>query len=147
MTMPADAVFVDTNVLLAATDPTRSTHKNALSVFEDRPATGQTVVMSGQIIREYLVVATRPVSANGLNLKPTDALANIAAFRAVCFVVDEKEKVRAKLRDLIRTHDLKGKRIHDANLVAAMGAHGIFRLITENPRDFDIFEQIEIISL
>jgi predicted nucleic acid-binding protein len=147
MTMPDDAVFVDTNVLLAATDPARSTHSKALSVFEDRPAKGQTVVMSGQVIREYLVVATRPISANGLSLRPVDALANIAAFSAACFVVDEKETVRTKLRELIRIHDLKGKRIHDANLVATMAAYGISKVITENRGDFDIFEQVEILGL
>jgi len=88
-----------------------------------------------------------PISANGLGLKPLDALANIAAFCGACFVVDEKETVRTKLRELIRTHDLRGKRIHDANLVATMAAHGISKLITENRGDFDIFEQVETLGL
>lgn len=34
---------------------------------------------SGQIVREYLAVATRPVTANGLGMPQLDAVANARA--------------------------------------------------------------------
>ncbi|MBI1786444.1 MAG: hypothetical protein HYR60_02695 [Acidobacteria bacterium] len=34
------------------------------------------------------------------------------------------------------THDLKGKRIHDAHLLATMKANGVSRLLTYNAADF-----------
>lgn len=38
--------------------------------------------------------------------------------------------------DIVEAHDLKGKRIHDAHLLATMQANGISRLLTCNPADF-----------
>lgn len=39
------------------------------------PASGSVLYTSGQILREYLVVATRPVHHNGLGLARPDAVA------------------------------------------------------------------------
>lgn len=65
-TTAADRVFVDTNVLLAASDPSRPHHHQALHVFDRWPSEGVMLLASGQVLREYLVVATRPLQANGL---------------------------------------------------------------------------------
>lgn len=37
---------------------------------------------------------------------------------------------------MVKKHDLKGKRIHDANLVAVMRTYGLSHLKTWNPKDF-----------
>ncbi len=58
--MDDEAVLVDTNVLLTATTPARALHTEALEVLNEWPAQGFALCVSGQVFREYLVVATRP---------------------------------------------------------------------------------------
>ena len=69
-----DLVMVDTSILLTATNAHRTGHHCALEVFQKALDAGVHLATCGQILREYLVVATRPVSANGLGLVPEDAL-------------------------------------------------------------------------
>ena len=76
-----DRVMLDTNVLLAATDEGRAEHRDALMIMNEWAAGGTTLCMSGQILREYLAVATRPVEHNGLGLKPADAVGNVRTIR------------------------------------------------------------------
>jgi predicted nucleic acid-binding protein len=52
-------VQVDTNVLLEATDEGRKLHRHALSVFSNAAEAGVDLFVATQVIREYLVVATR----------------------------------------------------------------------------------------
>jgi predicted nucleic acid-binding protein len=40
---------------------------------------------------------------------------------------------------LVKTHDIKGLKSHDARLVAAMQTHGIARILTFNANDFKGF--------
>ncbi len=79
LAIPPDRVMLDTNVLLAATDESRTEHHAALTILNDWPAGATTLCASGQILREYLAVATRPADRNGLGLKLSDALGNVRA--------------------------------------------------------------------
>lgn len=45
------------------------------------------------------------------------------------------------------TNQSSGKRIHDANLVATMRAHGLVRLRTNNAGDFAPFKGIKVETL
>jgi predicted nucleic acid-binding protein len=142
------AVFVDTNVLLSASDPQRALHQVALEILNDWPNQGQALVTSAQVLREYLVVATRPVEVNGLDLSVDDALANIAAFRSRMRFLEETEQVWERLRGLVSSYRCLGKQIHDANLVATSLSAGVTRLVTANPGDFSRFSpEMEIITL
>ncbi len=71
----ADRAVLDTNVLLAATDQARQEHEQAVAVINVWPASGLVLYTSGQILREYLAVATRPVDQNGLGMAQPDAVA------------------------------------------------------------------------
>lgn len=54
--------FIDTNVLLAATTPARPEHARVLALLTAGFADGS-LFLSGQVLREYLSVATRRVTA------------------------------------------------------------------------------------
>lgn len=137
--------FVDTNVLLAATDKDRASHAAAIAFLEDGLCGQRRLFANGQVFREYLVVATRPTDVNGLGLTSELALANIRQFQQCIQVLEETSEVAEWLFTLIRRHDLSGKRIHDANIAATMRAHGLTHLGTDNPDDFGAFEGIQII--
>ena len=102
---------------------------------------------SRQVIREYLVVATRPMDANGLGLDTAEALANVEEFSRCVGLLEETAEVSRALRQLLGHHRLKGKRIHDANIAATMLAHGLKQLATDNAADFEAFPEIRVDGL
>ncbi len=98
------------------------TANGAINVW---PATGVVLYTSGQIRREYLPVATRPVDHNGLGMAQPDAIANVRALRARLKLLGEDVKVSERPLLLLDTIECPGRPVHDANVVATMLAHGI----------------------
>jgi len=142
-----DLVFVDTNVLLTATDRSRPNHEAARRLIAESGSRGLHLAVSGQILREYLVVATRPVEVNGLGLGTHDAIANVKAFLRYVGMYEETAETANRLHRLALQHHLRGKRFHDANIVATMSVHGIHSLVTDNVRDFASFSEINVVAL
>jgi predicted nucleic acid-binding protein len=134
-------VMLDTNVLLAATDEGRAEHHDALTIINDWAAGHTDVCTSGQILREYLSVATRPAEKNGLGLNLPDALGNVRAIRERTTLLTEDSKVADRLLGLMADVQCLGKQVHDANLVATMLVHGIGTVVTMNLGDFTRFER------
>jgi predicted nucleic acid-binding protein len=140
--------MLDTNVFLSATDEGRAEHRQAILVFSNWAGRGTTLYASGQIMREYLAVATRPAGNNGLGLEQAGALGNVRAFRERTSLLIEDGRVADRLLVLLDEIPCAGKQIHDANIVATMLVHGIDSLITINLADFARFEHhIRLIPL
>jgi len=57
-------------------------------------------------------------------------------------LLDENEKVNARLLALLEDVDCGGKQVHDASIVATMLAHGVDTLVTANVEDFTRFEKL-----
>jgi len=147
-TLVADRAVLDTNVLLAATDQARERHMQALAALNVWPASGLVLYTSGQIMREYLAVATRPVDRNGLGMGRRDAIANVRALRARLNLLAEDIKVSDRLLQLLETVECAGKQVHDANVVATMLVHGIDTLVTMNVGDFARFgDHVQVADL
>jgi len=145
---PPVRAMLDTNVLLAATDEARAEHDEALEVVNSWPGRGTTLYTSGQILREYLAVATRPADRNGLGLNRADALANVRALRGRTTLLVEDGKVADRLLALLDDIECGGKQVHDANVVATMLVHGIEAVVTINLDDFTRFaRQVRLIGL
>ena len=136
--------FVDTNVLLTASDADRFQHRACLSLLESGMAGEVSLFVSGQVFREYLVVATRPHKGNGLGMPITQALDNLAAIRQCIRILDENSSVVQRLARLIGKYEVRGKRIHDCNIAATMLEHGLKSLITLNPGDFEGIQELDL---
>ena len=67
-------VLLDTNVLVAATDEARSGHVRAREFLADED---RELIVTAQVVREYLVMATRPQDVNGLGLPGDTAASNL----------------------------------------------------------------------
>jgi predicted nucleic acid-binding protein len=148
MTSPPDRAMLDTNVFLAATDEGRAEHDRALAIVNDWPARGTVLYASGQIMREYLAVATRPAEKNGLGLAEADALANVRAFRSRITLLAEDGKVADRLLALLDENTCRGKQVHDANVVATMLVHGVSTIVTMNTGDFTRFgRHVKLVDL
>jgi predicted nucleic acid-binding protein len=144
-TMDADRVFVDSNVLLSATDRARATHTESQEFLAACVRGNLRGFACGQVFREYALVATRPVEVNGLGVPAGQAASNIRSFLQAVQVLEETAESLQELLRLVDAHDLKGKRIHDANLVAVMRSHGLRAIKTWNPGDFHCFEGVDCI--
>ncbi len=146
--MGDNSVLLDTNVLLSATSPARSDHDRAFGVLENWTSRGHRLCTSGQILREYLVVTTRPQTENGLGLDVAAALENVAQLSSRMRTLEETDDVTQQLLSLAAELVVTGKRIHDANIVATALTHKVPTILTANVRDFARFaDRIEILSL
>jgi predicted nucleic acid-binding protein len=131
----AEAILVDTSVLLEAVDEARKHHVPARALLEGRAR----LVFPAQVIREFLVVATRPLSANGLGMEVSDALENIRELRRAVRLLPEEKPLLPRLLALLAEIPCQGKRIHDAHIVAAAEVHRIKTIATLDAEDFSSF--------
>ncbi|MBS0264584.1 MAG: PIN domain-containing protein [Planctomycetes bacterium] len=137
----ADAIFVDTNVLVAANVVTHPKHSVALSRLKELAAAGAELWISRQVLREYLSVLTRPQTFS--TAQPITALIpQIDYFQARMLVAEDNVAVTAKLLELLLATSAGGKHIHDANIVATMLVNGVTQLLTDNIADFKRFEAV-----
>lgn len=120
----ADRAILDTDILLAATDESREDHADAIAAINEWPAAGVVLYTSGQILREYLAVATRPVQHDGLGMTQPDAIANVRALRARLHLLSEDVKVSERLLELLDQIECRGEQVHDANVVATCSCTG-----------------------
>ena len=76
------------------------------------------------------------------------ALAHAAALQEMFEILEDGPGVTAVLTRLCREVPVAGRRIHGANIVATMLAHGERRLLTFNASDFRRYgERLELIGL
>jgi predicted nucleic acid-binding protein len=136
VTTAAEEWFVDTNILVYATDPQSPWHGRALAELNRARRLGIELVISPQVLREYLAIATRSVVGNP---KVADAVENVRTFQEELTVVEAGLAATAGLLELIVKYGVAGKRVHDANLVSTMLLHGIRQILTHNVADFARF--------
>jgi predicted nucleic acid-binding protein len=101
---------------------------------------------SSQVVYEFWSVATRPAAANGLGWPVSDARRAIGGFRREFDVLHDPPEVLDLWLELVVAHELKGKRIHDAHLLATMKANGVTRLLTCNATDFPVESGVSILT-
>jgi toxin-antitoxin system PIN domain toxin len=139
--MAADLVFIDTNVLVAASVEGHPSHAVATALLERLAKDGVTACISAQVCREFLAVLTRgPVE--GRTFSVDEALEVLGAWTASCDVLADGGTVLPELLDLVRRFGVRGKQVHDANLVATMRTHAVSRLATLNWSDFRRFDEL-----
>ena len=138
-------VVVDTNVLLSASEATRADHRSAVTFLDSDP---RELAVTPQILREYLVVATRPAELNGVALPVQVAAANVDRLLEALHLLPEDSTTVTRLRQLVDDVPTSGRQIHDANILATALAHGASAIVTSDSRHFARFaDVIEIEAL
>jgi predicted nucleic acid-binding protein len=133
-TTDVERLFVDTNILIYATNAASPWHEAATTALQTARQRGVELILSTQILREYLAAATRPAKTGNLPL--SKILDNFQTFQTDFTVVEETKSGLAILANFLRTIPLGGKQVHDANIVATMLVHHIPVLLTHNTDDF-----------
>ena len=140
-------VLVDTNVLLEATDEGRRFHVQAQSLFRNGFDDGVDLFIGTQVLREYLVVATRPIENNGLGMTTDFALDNVIRFQARVSLVAETLQAGDLFVEWAGKYRISGKRLHDLQILATASVAGMHALITANEKDYPDTTPLTIIPL
>lgn len=130
------SVLVDTNVLLRRTQPSHPHHPAAVESVARLLSTGEPVCFTPQNIAEFWNVATRPIAVNGLGFSVDLTLAEVAKIERALTLVPDTEANYREWKRLVILHDVRGSKVHDARLVAAMNVHGVQRILTFDAGDF-----------
>ncbi len=138
--------LLDTNVLIYLVNTGAPEHAAATAKIAGILASGAKTVIAAQSIYEFWSVATRPVTANRLGWTVDLARSTVEMLRARFPVLHEPPEVVGIWIELVAAHDVKGKRIHDAHLLATMKANGVSHLLTFNASDFPVMDDLAILS-
>jgi predicted nucleic acid-binding protein len=140
-------MFIDSNILINAVNPKSDHHEPAKTKLHDIKNSFLPLFISGQMIREFFSTLTRPGNANGVGLPTRQAVSALNGLLGQIDTLDDTPAVRTKLIALVMMHDVKGKQIHDANIVATMLVHGERQLLTFNGGDFARYRDvIEVVA-
>ena len=145
-TTGVDSIFVDTNVLVYANNRESDLCDSSRIRLNELSGSGNPLVISDQVIREYLVIMTRP----GFIEKPIStksAIEDAERMKKEFTLIFPDSTSLENLIELLRKYEIKGKRIHDAALVSLMLANGIKDILTNNIDDFKSFKEITVHSI
>ncbi len=140
-----DKIFLDTNILVYLSNEDSLFHKTALEKFKQIVKKHE-IWISRQVLREYAVVMSR-LEVYEKTLRSQEIIDDIAKWEKSFKVADEAEGITENLKNLILRYNLKGRRIHDANIVASMMEYSIPLLFTFNIKDFKAFEEIQLLEI
>lgn len=138
--------LVDTNVLLRsvqATDPMYQTARLATAALIHQ---GHQLAVVAQNLIEFWAVGTRPLANNGLALSITDTAAHIRSFQDTFALLPDTQDIFLEWQRLVELHEVSGRQVHDARLVAGMLVHGASHLLTFNDGDFKRYNEITIVN-
>jgi len=107
---------------------------------------GDVLYITPQVLVEFQALATRPLAANGLGMTAAEASAWAAQIEALFPLLPETPDIYPRWRALVDAHDVRGRQVYDARLVAVMEAHGVNRLLTLNPTHFRRFGGITVVE-
>jgi predicted nucleic acid-binding protein len=138
--------LVDTNILLYVVNSAAPEHTAAKAALAGLLAEGERLAVAAQVLFEFWSVATRPAGVNGLGWPVARARAEVEAIRARFFVLEEPPVVVDLWLEIVAAFQMKGKRIHDAHLLATMKANGVTRLLTFNTAGFPAEPGITILT-
>jgi predicted nucleic acid-binding protein len=140
------AYLFDTNIWLRAVQRESPHHTLAVNALAALLARGDAIYLTAQNLIEFWSVASRPSEANGLGWTVTTVRQEIDRLLAQFPLLEEAPMIFAHWRQLVTDHQITGRRVHDARLVAVMLAHGVTHLLTFNGDDFRGFDEIVVVA-
>ncbi len=109
--------LVDTNILVYTCSSVSPFHKIARERLESLEDAGLDLVVTNQVLREYVSVVTRK-SVLSEPRTPREAVEDVRRFTQVFGVIPEPQDAERRWLDLVERYGLHGPTVHDAFLVA-----------------------------
>ncbi len=141
-------IGVDTNALVYA-HVVASPHHEATRSYLDRALAEEAsrITITPIVAHEFVHIVTDP-RRFGVPMSMDDAMSTmmkwIARANVICPAINDEIVVRAF--ELLERHRLGRRRIIDTFLAATLLHHDVRTLITCDPTDFAIFEEIEVVD-
>ena len=127
--------LVDTNVLLRSVQESHPMHSDAANSIALLLRQREQVSIIPQNLVEYWCVTTRP-----------ETVRRIEAFKKALVLLPDNDLIFGEWERLVFKHQVLGKQVYDARLVAAMNVHRVTHLLTFNTDDFERYDGITVIS-
>lgn len=141
-------VFIDTNILIHANaiqSPVHVQAKNHLALISGE---FDELWISVQVVREYMATKSR-LTFLANTYDANEILLDVKEFENIFIIASNDLITQNELLKLAVKYEVKGKQIHDCNLIATMLQYGIANILTQNVGDFNRYEPegINIIPL
>lgn len=139
-------VLIDSNILVRSVErasPLLHVARQAVSALTRQQ---HELCVAPQNVAEFWNACTRPAANNGLghSVALTDQLTDrIESFFTV--LPETLDAFRA-WRQLVKAHEVRGAKVHDARLVAIMQAHGVSHILTFNGSDFKRYAGLMVLE-
>jgi predicted nucleic acid-binding protein len=134
--------LVDTNILLRTADPNHPMYADAVNATNILLEGEGEVCIIPQILIEFWNVYTRPAANNGLGHTPDEAAAEVNRLKSIFLLLPDTEAIHSEWERLVLTYQVRGAKVHDGRLVAAMLARGLTHILTFNNRDFARYAEV-----
>ena len=138
-------MLVDTSTLLRTLQPLHPQHEMARAAIKALIAHGRELHLVPQNLTELWVVATRPVSQNGLGLTIAEVAGELTRLKGLFLLLPETPAIYPVWERLVVQYQVVGKPAHDARLVAAMQVHGLTAILTFDRTGFSRYAGIEVV--
>lgn len=139
-------VLIDTNILTRSVQPSHSMHAQAINAVSELKIRGNDLCISPQNLVEFWAVATRPESANGLDMSISEAEIALSRIKSLFRLLEDNSFVYREWERIVVQYRVAGKNTHDARLVATMKTHGLTQLLTFNEKHFERYSDITVLS-
>ena len=134
--------LLDTNVILRFANLSDNQNDLATEAVATLLEQSDECYLTAQVLIELWVVATRPVEVNGLGWSGVQTSKVVGQLLDRFPLLEETSQIFPAWLNLVTKYQVKGKRTHDARIVAVMLAGKITHILTLNPNDFKGLSEI-----
>jgi predicted nucleic acid-binding protein len=138
-------LLIDTNTLLRTLQVQHPQYETVARALETLIARGRELHIVPQNLVELWVVATRPLSQNGLGLSTPEAAAELVRLKSMFPLLADTPAIYPVWESLVIQYRVSGKPAHDARLVAAMRVHGLTTILPFDRSGFSRYAGIEVL--
>lgn len=138
--------LADANILARIAQRGHHQHQSALQSVKALVSDGHDPIIVPQVIYEFWVVATRPLLANGLGMSSSETLEGIETTKQIFNLLLDERAIFDRWERLIFDYDVRGKKAHDARIVAAMLRHQVSHILTFYAQDFAGYKEITVLT-
>lgn len=140
-------ILVDSNILCRLARRDDPQHDEARRALRIALQNGAELFICPQVEREFWAVATRLRAENGLGMTLDETAQSLREWRTSFFqFAPDSPAVHAAWQNLVETHSVSGKQVHDAAIVAAAKAISADHVLTFNRAHFQRFERVVAIQ-
>jgi predicted nucleic acid-binding protein len=129
--------LLDTSILVRLANVRDARFGDAVQFNWDLSRAGHMPCVTPQTLIEFRAVATRPASANGLNMSVAEAIGHTTAFEEAFGMLPDTPEIFPAWKAIVDGLGIRGKQVHDARLAAVCHVHGTRHLVTFNAAHFN----------